>query len=627
MSISEAQHIATAIAPKITASLSIMGSIFIITDILKSKEKMGRTYSRILLVMSIYDFLTSIAQGLSTWPIPQGSGRVYAAGTTFTCSFQGFFTQLGVGAPMYNCSLSFYYLVVIAFAFTEERVKEFEWFMHGIPLVFSIGTAVAGLPLTLYNNAYLWCWIAALPNDCENGTNQGGEGPCQRGHYAWVFRWAIYYGPVWFCVLTITLNMAVVSYLVWAKEKASLRFRFGHRSNPATSTASSAGSAELDPSTSFGGTPSVTSPSVNESVAGHIKSGKSLAAYFAKKRAKKQKQKQRQGLASQVFWQAFYYVLGFYITWIFPTILRMKQTLGKPVPYWILLAMSILLPLQGFFNFLVYVRPRVVQYQNRHPEKSLCAAISRALRRTVNVLYISESRAFNETEIQDIETLDPCYALQVEKTQEMEESKKRKSGGLSGRSNIYGDGGSGLDKPFGSSDMEKAPGSRDSLEQRRLDELKLLEQEDPTFYEGQESSRNDFPAGATDESKDNMSESTKDISHRSKGTSERNNKDESFESAPGELWDRPREVAKAVIEEEQGKTNKPSIEVVAVERAPDLQEEEESTRSEAGGEERMQITKSNSQEEVNAVSDYPALKSSQIYFYPEFSGDPDFYFI
>ena len=80
--------------------------------------------------MSCYDFLTSIAQGLSTWPIPADSGVVYAAGTTFTCSFQGFFTQLGVGAPMYNCSLSFYYLIVIAFAFSEDRVKQIEWFMQ-----------------------------------------------------------------------------------------------------------------------------------------------------------------------------------------------------------------------------------------------------------------------------------------------------------------------------------------------------------------------------------------------------------------------------------------------------------------------------------------------------------------
>ena len=240
---------------------------------------------------------------------------------------------------MYNCSLSFYYVLVIAFAMNEATVRYYEWFMHLIPLTFSFGTAIAGLPLTLYNPSGLWCWIAALPGGCVHGNNPEGTGECQRGLYAWIYRWAIYYGPLWLSIVVITFNMTVVSYLVWAKEKASLRFRFGYN-NPSNLTASVTGDHDPD-------------PSHGESDAANVRSttrSKLRASITARKhRRKNKKQKEKHGLASQVFWQAFYYVLAFYITWIAPTILRMRQTLGKSVPFGIMMAMACLLPLQGKF--------------------------------------------------------------------------------------------------------------------------------------------------------------------------------------------------------------------------------------------------------------------------------------
>lgn len=70
-------------------------------------------------------------------------------------------------------------------------------------------------------------------------------------------------------------------------------------------------------------------------------------AKFLSRAQKKKKQQERQGLASQVFWQAFYYVLAFYITFISPTVLRFLQTIEQDVPQFVVVAMVILLPLQG----------------------------------------------------------------------------------------------------------------------------------------------------------------------------------------------------------------------------------------------------------------------------------------
>ncbi|CAB9501871.1 expressed unknown protein [Seminavis robusta] len=580
MAWNETQQLALALAPKFSGTLSIMGSVFIITDIVKSREKLGRTYSRILLVMSLYDFFTSIAQGLSTWPIPaETQGVKFASGTTFTCNFQGFFTQLGVGAPMYNCSLSFYYLIVIAFAFSEDRVRQIEGFMHFIPLSFSIGSAIAGLPLTLYNSAGLWCWIAALPGTCVNGNKPEGEGECRRGEMAWVYRWAIYYGPVWLSVVTITLNMGAVSYLVWAKERASNRFRFGHPSNlTSSSAASDAGSNDGE--------------LMDKNARAKAQAG-SVTRYFASKR-QKVKQKKRAGLSSQVFWQAFYYVVGFYITWITPTVLRMLQTIDKPVPFWVVMCMSILLPLQGFFNFLVYVRPRVVQYRNRHPENGLFNAIARAVRRTITVMYVSDSRAFTETEAQDIEVLDPCYALQVEKEEEhrrlsQEKLKIAEKDKLEYKEN---------DEPH-DNHVEKAPSApRTTMEQRRLDEMRLLEEEDPSFHEG-ESIHMDVGCNSGDLGKNASIRSNGDCAPTDDNPSSLSSSGRQIVSGSGHgtIHDSAHQlsdIAHSNPGEESDERNQPTT--------------------------TTQIAPMDGEDETTGPP------TQRPYFYPEFLGDPDFFF-
>ena len=366
---------------------------------------MSRTYSRLLLVMSLFDLSTSIAQALGTWPMPVESGVVYAVGNEMTCNAQGFFTQLGVGAPMMNCSLTFYYLMVIGFPLiSEARVLQIEWFLFGIPLTVAFSTAIMGLPLTLYNPSGLWCWISAVPGSC--GNDRAGDGDCIRGDYAWIYRWAVYYAPVWFCVLTITFNMAIVTYLVWSmewKDKKDKAEEVGTRKSITNS------SGESDPEEHAKGE--------EEEEEGESVIPKPPA-----------EQQDESHVASEVFWQAFYYVLAFYITWIAPTVLRMLQTIEKPVPYYVIMLMGILLPMQGFFNFLVYIRPRIVSYQRSNPGQSVWAATGQAIQRTMAMagLQGAASGAKNHpdlktagrmraSELNDMQTLDPCYAMQCKR--------------------------------------------------------------------------------------------------------------------------------------------------------------------------------------------------------------------
>ncbi len=66
--------------------------------------------------------------------------------------------------------------------------------------------------------------------------------------------------------------------------------------------------------------------------------------------------------------QGVLYVCAFYVTWLFPTIMRITQFFGKTY-YGIQILDSSLLPMQGFFNCLIYLRPRYLSYRNAHPDE------------------------------------------------------------------------------------------------------------------------------------------------------------------------------------------------------------------------------------------------------------------
>jgi len=182
---------------------------------------------------------------------------------------------------------------------SEISIKKIEKFFHALPLAVGVGTAIAGLPMKLFNNSNLWCWISGLPGSCSN--NPDGDGNCIRGDDAWIYRWAFFYAPLWGVILVVTILMGDIVLFVMREEKQSRRWRMGDTTG-------------VDASTK---------------------------------------------LSKQVFWQAIHYVCSFYLTYTFPTTLRLLQTLDKPVPYPIFVLMTIFIPMQGVFNASVYFGPRI----------------------------------------------------------------------------------------------------------------------------------------------------------------------------------------------------------------------------------------------------------------------------
>jgi hypothetical protein len=83
------------------------------------------TYHRLLLAMSCVDILSSFWFLMITWPIPEGTPDVFAASDTQGSSAtRGFFIQFNSASPLLNANLSVYYLLVMHYKWTEDRLRK-----------------------------------------------------------------------------------------------------------------------------------------------------------------------------------------------------------------------------------------------------------------------------------------------------------------------------------------------------------------------------------------------------------------------------------------------------------------------------------------------------------------------
>ena len=115
-----------AIVPRFTGSISVIASSIIIYLIIRSDDKLGSVYHRIMFGMTIADVISSTAMALTSLPMPRDLtpyNLPYAdvwvgtrLGNQGTCSAQGFFFNFGIIAVfVYNGMLCLYYALTIAF--------------------------------------------------------------------------------------------------------------------------------------------------------------------------------------------------------------------------------------------------------------------------------------------------------------------------------------------------------------------------------------------------------------------------------------------------------------------------------------------------------------------------------
>ncbi len=92
-----------------------------------------------------------------------------ARGSTMTCDMAGMMTFLGTAsAPLYNSSLCVYYLSIIKYKLSEEEIRnKVEVWLHLVSILFPLVGAIAIQLNESFNPMLTVCWVAPYPFGCD----------------------------------------------------------------------------------------------------------------------------------------------------------------------------------------------------------------------------------------------------------------------------------------------------------------------------------------------------------------------------------------------------------------------------------------------------------------------------
>lgn len=339
-----AEAITLAIAPKVGGFLSVLGSTWIFAEVLGDGEKRKVVYHRLMFMFSFFDIIVSSAAFASTWSMIPDGNAWNAIGNQATCNMQGFALQLGSTLFTYNAFLSIFYVLVINYNVPDSKLMKYEWSLHIFPISFGLITAIIPLANSWYHNANLWCWIAVSP-ECQGDAGEL-DPACAEYDNIHIYRWVFFFAPLWFCFVLQLLCLCFVFRGVRYQEKQSLQYQMAYQNSIRSVTASQRGEGVRN------------GPDQSENPA-------AAASLNNLPRTR------------QVGGQAMLYILAFYMTYIFATVNRIMQQATGSSPVGILIMHSLTLPMQGFWNFLIYRRPQYLR--QRRSGRTRCESIMNAL--------------------------------------------------------------------------------------------------------------------------------------------------------------------------------------------------------------------------------------------------------
>ena len=387
-----------AVVPKLTSSLSLAGSGWIVGEVLFNDQKRNFVYHRLLLGMAFYDILVSLWYFASTWPIPSPTTSLYtgtedgdfiigAIGSDASCRAQGFFLQLGLANAVYFAMLGTYYTFVISYSYTDDRLKNDRWELsfHLIPLCLGIGTSVAALVLDLYHDAGVWCWIAASPEwSCDNNNNEADDDLCRNSTEVPIYRWAFSYAPAWISFGVVVATMVQVYRGVRYQELRMKRYAHRH----ATCKKESSGGRRRRRSRS--GKPRGCGVADGDETEGKFCNSESsiaasvssnTAAKAIKRRMGKLKRHWRHLPRTRQFMtQALCFMGAFVLSNLFSVVARDYHHRHEEPSFILTLLQVAFEPMQGFLVFLAYRRPTYLRLRKQHKHLSRLGAMRQTLK-------------------------------------------------------------------------------------------------------------------------------------------------------------------------------------------------------------------------------------------------------
>mmetsp|Transcript_17528 Transcript_17528/g.26244 ORF Transcript_17528/g.26244 Transcript_17528/m.26244 type:complete len:540 (+) Transcript_17528:108-1727(+) len=345
----------------IAAPFSLFGSLAMLYVISRSRSKLSTTLNRLLVGLCVGDIIFSFPMLFSKaiitfeddWEsIDPSDGLLVVivqqaypeSNNQAACSTQGFFITLGmVIGPLNNCALCIYYICVVKLNMSVVKIKKkVEPFLHAIPWMYAIIIPSIAVATRSINPDYSMCLINVYrPEGCESDDCVIGKDRVKKLFF-------IQTALLLFAFIAIIAMMTVIFLKVWRQER---RMRnAGYRS---TNAARAAGNE------------------VNM-----------IAGNRNQAQARRNTGLLRQNVANsrKVLNQALAYAGAYFATWFFFVCFLFNELITKnPMPEIMLVLATFFFPFQGFFNFLVFVYPRVTQQLRGNDDmnvlQALCAAI------------------------------------------------------------------------------------------------------------------------------------------------------------------------------------------------------------------------------------------------------------
>lgn len=302
-----------------SASISAIASFLIVYTIFKSKKKTSDTLNRLLLGMSVSDIISSISIALGTIPVPRDTESfIYNMpyGNQMSCNVQGFsILVFSTMVPLYVTNLCVYYVAIIKFNVSADTMSR--W-IEPVLHIFSVAFCFVYGSVSLVKG-----YINPLPPYCyfavyPNNCIANPDVECIRGSKEiMTFLGYFLLIRVSFSFLVILCSMGIIFFFV-KKQEREISEKF---------------------------------PTMRE-----------------------------QGKHTQsVKYQALGYITAYSLSFFFPFVSAILLVEGKPTNSFVSICSLVLYPLQGLFNFIVFIHPRIRNQRNGVEQVSYVRAIWNAI--------------------------------------------------------------------------------------------------------------------------------------------------------------------------------------------------------------------------------------------------------
>jgi hypothetical protein len=373
--LSDGQVLAIIVVNTLSSLLSLFGSCTIIHLLYRSKKP--SVYNRLMLGLSSFDSILALTLLLTPFLIPEAGGRKWAHGNDQTCLILGFFIQIGCTVPFYNMSLNVFFLLTVVYSMSEARITRWiEPTLHCISILYPLITASVGIGVNLFSELELglFCWIGDYPRGCDIDPTL----ECTSTFIGWFYSGVPLLGSFIFLLLTNLFIFIKVQKILKQSSRFSIDSVIARSSVIDSRNSSTTNTIERLPirSTTTGNI-IVSGVDVEDSHTASVSAG-SIGL------RQNRRQTNENSRIRAVLIQATLYVSACLTTIFWMMMLRIFESQGvirsdESKLFWLTLLAHITFPLQGFWNLLIFLRPKYLRWRRQAPTKSRYWAFQQCL--------------------------------------------------------------------------------------------------------------------------------------------------------------------------------------------------------------------------------------------------------